>query len=88
MFPRYEYARASGKQNLLLIFPEGAFENLPFEIRLHAPWTGCDYGLISELKPGQRAELRRFGYVIVRDAADKTAPQAVLAERGAMQKAA
>lgn len=73
MSGRFEFARAAGKNALSLIFPEGAFETLPFEIRLTAPWVGSSFGLISDLKPAQRWELSQLGYTIVRGAL--SAPQ-------------
>jgi hypothetical protein len=69
MTKRYESTRTSGDEPMTLIFPEGAFETLPFEIRLLAAWTGCSYGSMASLKPAQRAELARQGYTILRDAA-------------------
>jgi hypothetical protein len=54
---------------MTLIFPEGAFDTLPFEVRLFAVWTGCSYGNMANLKPAQQAEIARQGYTILRDAA-------------------
>jgi hypothetical protein len=64
---RYEFTRAAGKKNLVLIFPEGQFENLPFEIRLAAPWVGDFYAATSDLKPADRWQLRHVGYLITRE---------------------
>jgi hypothetical protein len=64
---RYEFARAAGGKDLLLIFAEGAFESLPFEIRLSAPWTGHGYGEVGDLKSADRWQLRHVGYVVLRE---------------------
>jgi hypothetical protein len=63
----YEFTRAAGGKGLVLIFAEGAFENLPFEVRLAAPWVGHGYGKAGELKPAERLQLRDVGYVILRE---------------------
>ena len=68
MTHRYEFARSAGGKGLVLIFAEGAFENLPFEIRLTAPWVGRGYGKAGGLKPADRWQLLRVGYVILREA--------------------
>lgn len=67
MTHRYEFARSAGGKGLVLIFAEGAFENLPFEVRLTAPWVGHGYGRAGELKPADRWQLRHVGYVILRE---------------------
>lgn len=67
MTHRYEFARSAGGRGLVLIFAEGAFENLPFEIRLAAPWVGRGYGKAGGLKPADRWQLLRVGYVILRE---------------------
>jgi hypothetical protein len=64
---RYEFTRSAGGKGLVLIFAEGAFENLPFEIRLAAPWVGHGYAKAGELKPADRWQLRNVGYVILRE---------------------
>jgi hypothetical protein len=69
MITRYESTQSSGEEPMTLIFQEGAFESLPFEIRLMGPWFGCSYGEVSTLKPAQRGELLRQGYVVLRHAA-------------------
>ena len=43
-------------------------ENLPFEVRLHAPWVGCDAIALDSLRAEQRVELARQGYAILRGA--------------------
>ena len=68
MSHRYEYARSGREKSLLLIFPEGAFETLPFEVRLAAPWTGHGFGEVASLKPADRHHLFRRGYAILREA--------------------
>jgi hypothetical protein len=68
MTHRYEFARAAREKGLLLLFPEGAFESLPFEVRLSAPWTGRFYGKVGDLKPADQQQLRHVGYIILREA--------------------
>lgn len=70
MSDRFEFAHAAGKNPFSLIFAEGTFETLPFEIRLFAPWTGRYFGRICDLKPAQRWELSRLGYTILRETLD------------------
>lgn len=68
MITRYESTHTPGSEPMTLIFPEGAFESLPYEIRLLGPWFGCSYGDIASLKPVHRGELLRQGYVVLREA--------------------
>lgn len=68
MSSRYEFARSGREKSLLLIFPEGAFEALPFEVRLAAPWVGQGYGSIDALKAADRWQMHRTGYVMLREA--------------------
>jgi hypothetical protein len=75
MTHRYEFARAAGEKGLVLIFAEDAFESLPFEVRLSAPWAGRFYGEVGELKPSDRQQLQHAGYLILREA-ELSAPQA------------
>jgi len=51
----------------MLVFPEGAFEALPFEIRLMEPWYGCDYLDPEKLKPAQRHDMMRQGFILIRE---------------------
>lgn len=67
MITRYESTQSPGADPMTLIFPEGAFESLPFEIRLMGPWFGCSYGEIAALKPAYRGELLRQGYAVLRE---------------------
>jgi hypothetical protein len=69
MTTRYEAASVTGAEPRTLIFPEGCFEALPFEVRLMAPWSGCFYIEADKLKPAQRVELMRQGYVLVNESA-------------------
>ena len=69
MSTRYESTHTPGTEPMTLIFPEGSFESLPYEIRLMSPWFGCNYGDIASLKPAHRGELLRQGYVVLRVAA-------------------
>ena len=67
MTARYESTYLNGAEPMTLIFPEGTYEALPFEIRLLGPWSGCGFGEMASLKPAQRAEIFRQGYTIVRE---------------------
>ncbi len=67
MTTRYESTHLNGEEPMTLIFPEGMFETVPFEIRLLGPWSGCSYGDMASLKPAQRAEIGSQGYTIVRE---------------------
>lgn len=67
MTTRYEAARLAGDGQMTLIFPEGTYEALPFEVRLLGPWSGCAFGDMTSLKPAQRAEIGRQGYTIIRE---------------------
>jgi hypothetical protein len=67
MSSRYEYARSGREKSLLLVFPEGSFETLPFEVRLAAPWAGQGYGDMGGLKAADRWQLRQLGYVMLRE---------------------
>jgi hypothetical protein len=69
MSHRYEFTRAAGEKGLILVFTEGSFESLPFEVRLSARWTGLGYGEITELKMTDRRALLAHGYAVVREAA-------------------
>ena len=68
MTTRYESTQTPGADPMTLIFLEGAYEALPYEIRLMGPWFGCSYGDIASLKPAHRGELLRQGYVVLREA--------------------
>ena len=62
MIERYEIAYSSDEPPLMLIFPDEAWESLPFEIRLLRPWTGCDFCDRASLTVAQRAEIALQGY--------------------------
>lgn len=64
----YETTFALGDEPMTLIFPEGTYEALPFEIRLLAPWFGAGVIEVTSLKSVQRLELMRQGYTIIREA--------------------
>jgi len=68
MTTRYEATQTPGADPMTLIFLEGAYEALPYEIRLMGLWCGCSYGDIASLKPAHRGELLRQGYVVLREA--------------------
>jgi hypothetical protein len=67
MTTRYEAAYASGAEPKTLIFPEGCYEALPYEVRLIAPWSGCFYIDAEKLKPAQRVEIMRQGYALAHE---------------------
>lgn len=67
MTKRYETTRADGAEPMTLIFPEGAYESLPIEVRMMGPWAGCAFGEMANLKPALRAEISQKGYAIVRE---------------------
>lgn len=64
----YETAYAFGDEPMTLVFPEGTYESLPFEVRLLAPWFGAGVVEGTGLKSAQRLELMRQGYTILREA--------------------
>ena len=68
MTTRYESTQTPGAEPMTLIFLEGGYEALPYEIRLMGPWCGCSFGDIASLKPAHRGELLRQGYVVLREA--------------------
>ncbi len=68
MITQFEATHTRGDDPMTLIFPEGAFESVPYEIRLMAPWFGCSFGDIASLKPANREELLRQGYLVLREA--------------------
>jgi hypothetical protein len=88
MSHRYEFTRAAGEKGLILIFTEGSFESLPFEVRLSARWTGLGYGEIAELKMVDRRALLAHGYAVVREAAAEATVPAVLHRDGQIAAAA
>lgn len=71
MTERYEAAYSGGPEPMILIFAEGKFEALPFEVRLMEPWYGCRYVEAKLLKPNQRYEIMRLGYTLLREGESK-----------------
>jgi len=67
MSNRYEATHSTGTEPMMLVFPEGCYEALPFEVRLMGPWYGCRYIDGRTLKPAQRVEIMRQGYTLLRD---------------------
>ena len=67
MTERFEAARSAGQEPMTLIFSAGAYEALPFEVRLMGPWYGCLYIDGESLKHAQRNEIARQGYTILRE---------------------
>jgi hypothetical protein len=49
MTTRYESTHVTGDDPMTLIFPEGMYETVPYEIRLLGPWCGAARG---HLPPG------------------------------------
>lgn len=98
MSTRYEFARSGREKSLLLVFPEGTFEGLPFEVRLAAPWVGHGYGEVGALKPAERWQYHQQGYAILREAQsvvlddiaarDPVAQDLAVAGEGIMRQAA
>ena len=70
MTKRYEIVRSSDNPSLVLIFPEGTWESLPFEIRLLRPWYEsefCDRNSLCDrgsLTPTQHLDIATQGYCI------------------------
>ena len=71
MIIRYEIAFSTGPSAKTLVFPEGTYEALPFEIRLMEAWYGCDYIDSDKLKPAQRHEIMRQGFTLMHEADQK-----------------
>ena len=61
---RFETARSLGEQPLMLIFVEGSWEALPFEIRLMCPWYESEIRSRNSLTAAERFELATRGYSI------------------------
>jgi hypothetical protein len=64
MNKRYEVVFSPYEPFLKLIFPEGTWESLPFEIRLWRPWRGGAHSTESALTSLQRQEIAQRGYSI------------------------
>ena len=64
MTERYESTRSRGGASLMLIFPEGAWESLPFEIRLLHPWHGSEFLDRTSLTARQCLDIAGRGYSI------------------------
>jgi hypothetical protein len=64
MNKRYEVVSSSCEPSLKLIFLEGMWESLPFEIRLWRPWRGGTHCNESVLTSLQRKEIAQRGYSI------------------------
>jgi hypothetical protein len=64
MAQRYEYARSSDDPPLVLIFLEGSWESLPFEIRLLRPWYESEFCDRHCLIATQRLDIATQGYCI------------------------
>jgi hypothetical protein len=68
MTKSYETTRAEGAEPMTLIFPVGAYESLPIEVRMLGPWAGCSYIEVANVRPALRAEILQKGYAIIREA--------------------
>jgi hypothetical protein len=64
MTKRYEIARAPDDPPLVLIFLEGSWESLPFEIRLLRPWYISEFCDRHSLTAHQRLDIATQGYCI------------------------
>jgi hypothetical protein len=64
MTKRYEIARSSDDPPLMLIFFEGSWEDLPFEIRLLRPWYESEFCDRDSLTASQRLDIDTQGYCI------------------------
>ena len=84
----YEIARSSNEPPLVLIFPEGTWEGLPFEIRLLRPWHGSEYCDRASLTAQQRLEIAWQGYSVVAQATAALATGTGAASGGSLPRAA
>jgi hypothetical protein len=64
MAKRYEIVRSSDDPPLMLIFLEGSWESLPFEIRLLRPWYESEFCDRHSLTANQRLDIATQGYCI------------------------
>lgn len=64
MTKRYEIVRSSGDPPLMLIFLEGNWDSLPFEVRLLCPWYEGGFCGSSRLTARQRSDIAVAGYSI------------------------
>ena len=64
MTERYEMTRSRGEESLKLIFPEGMWESLPFEVRLSRPWYGGEVCDRTGITTRQFSEIAKRGYCI------------------------
>jgi hypothetical protein len=64
MTERYETTRSRGEAPLKLIFPEGMWESLSFEVRLSGPWYGGEVCGRIGITTQQRSEIARRGYCV------------------------
>ena len=62
MTKRYEMTRSRGEAPVKLIFVEGTWESLPFEVRLSRPWYGGEICGRTSISTQQRSEIARRGY--------------------------
>jgi hypothetical protein len=60
----YETTRSRGEAPLKLIFPEGTWDSLPFEVRLSRPWYGGEVCGRTGITTHQRSEIASRGYCI------------------------
>ena len=64
MTERYETTRSRGGAPLKLIFPEGTWDSLPFDVRLSRPWYGGEVCGRTGIATHQRSEITSRGYCI------------------------
>ena len=64
MTERYETTRSRGEASRMLIFLEGTWDILPFEVRLLRPWYGREVCGRTGITTHQCSEIARRGYCI------------------------
>ena len=64
MTERYETTRSRGDAPLVLIFAEGTWDSLPFEIRLLRPWYGSEVVDSTGIAARQCIEIATSGYCV------------------------
>ena len=58
-------AASSRDRTVLLVFPAGTWDDLPFEVRLDRPWFEVEAMEHVKLAPIQQSEIASNGYCIV-----------------------
>lgn len=60
----YETTRSRSEASLMLIFPEGTWDILPFELRLLRPWYGSEVCGRTGITAHQYSVIVRWGYYL------------------------